>query len=188
VYPDGVSSMKLPKSEKDFEELLKGIKWNRIIPPMVSVLQPVIIFGLWLGFAKLDKRADAVSKLIAIAEPIPTIDLNLPRPVVLASLYHSVDEALDVLKDVIDYIKDIDIPSAKDIINELKEEIAPDPITSEEGAQIISDFHDCVDGYKRDTPKLLQNKYTRGLYVNTCLLRKGWGTEAVKQVIRDLII
>ena len=42
MHPDGVSNMKLPKSEKDFEELLKGIKWNRIIPPLVSVLQPKI--------------------------------------------------------------------------------------------------------------------------------------------------
>jgi len=188
LCPNGVSSMKFPKTEKDFEELMKGIKWNRIIPPLVSVLQPVILFGLWLGFSKIDKRADAVSKLIAIAEPIPTIDLNLPQPVVLASLYHSVDEALDVLTDVIEFIKDIDIPSAEEIVKEIKEEIAPDPITPEEGTQLISDFHDCVNGYKRDTPKLLQNKYTKGLYVNTCLLRKGWGTEAVKQTIRDLII
>ena len=180
--------MKFPKSEKDFEELMKGIKWNRIIPPLVSVLQPVIIFGLWLGFSKIDKRADAVAKLIAIAEPIPTIDLNLPRPVVLASLYHSVDEALDVLTDVIEFIKDIDIPSAEDIVKEIKEEIAPDPLTQEEKTNIISDFYDCVQGYERDTPKLLRNKYTKGLYVNTCLLRKGWGSEAVKQAIRDLII
>ena len=115
--------MKFPKSEKDFEELMKGIKWNRIIPPLVSVLQPVIIFGLWLGFSKIDKRADAVSKLIAIAEPIPAIDLNLPRPVVLASLYHSVDEALDVLNDVIDFMKDLDIPSADEIIDKVKDEV-----------------------------------------------------------------
>ena len=134
--------MKFPKSEKDFEELMKGIKWNRIIPPLVSVLQPVIIFGLWLGFSKINRRADAVSKLIAIAEPIPTIDLNLPRPVVLASLYHSVDEALDVLTDVIEYIKDIEIPSAEDIINEAKEEIIPDikPPTSEEIESFLDRF------------------------------------------------
>jgi len=189
MHPNGVSNMKMPKSEKDFEELLKGIKWNRIIPPLVSVLQPVILFGLWLGFAKIDKRADAVSKLIALAEPLPfEIDLNVPQPVVLASIYHSVDETLDILDEVIKYLKDIDIPSAENIIKEIKEEIAPDPITPEEGTQLISDFHDCVNGYKRDTPKLLQNKYTKGLYVNTCLLRKGWGTEAVKQTIRDLII
>jgi len=134
--------MKFPKSEKDFQKLMEGIKWNRIIPPLVSVLQPVIIFGLWLGFSKIDKRADAVSKLIAIAEPIPTIDLNLPRPVVLASLYHSVDEALDVLTDVIEYIKDIEIPSAEDIINEAKEEIIPDikPPTSEEIESFLDRF------------------------------------------------
>ena len=134
--------MKFPKSEKDFQKLMEGIKWNRIIPPLVSVLQPVIIFGLWLGFSKINKRADAVSKLIAIAEPIPTIDLNLPRPVVLASLYHSVDEALDVLTDVIEYIKDIEIPSAEDIIDEAKEEIIPDvkPPTSEEIQSFIDRF------------------------------------------------
>jgi len=134
--------MKFPKSEKDFQKLMEGIKWNRIIPPLVSVLQPVIIFGLWLGFSKINRRADAVSKLIAIAEPIPTIDLNLPRPVVLASLYHSVDEALDVLTDVIEYIKDIEIPSAEDIIDEAKEEIIPDvkPPTSEEIQSFIDRF------------------------------------------------
>jgi len=184
MHPNGVSNMKMPKSEKDFEELLKGIKWNRIIPPMVSVLQPVIIFGLWLGFAKIDKRADAVAKLIAIAEPIPTIDLNLPRPVVLASLYHSVDEALDVLTDVIEFLKDIDIPSAGDIIKEIKDELLPDPI---DAPQLISDFHDCVEGYKRDTPKLLQNKYTKGIYVNTCLLRKGYASKAITEVIRQYL-
>lgn len=182
MHPNGVSDMKLPKSEKDFEELLKGIKWNRIIPPMVSVLQPVIIFGLWLGFAKMDKRADAVSKLIAIAEPIPTIDLNLPQPVVLASLYHSVDEALDVLTDVIEFIKDIDIPSAEDIVKEIKDELLPDPI---KGADLISDYNDCVNGYERDTPKLLRNKYTKSIYVNTCLLRKGWGSKAILEIIRE---
>ena len=95
-----------------------------------------------MGFSKIDKRADAVSKLIAIAEPIPTIDLNLPRPVVLASLYHSVDEALDVLKDVIDFIKDIDIPSADEIIDAAKEEITPDvkPPTAEEIQSFIDRF------------------------------------------------
>ena len=93
--------MKFPKSEKEFQKLMEGIKWNRIIPPLVSVLQPVIIFGLWLGFSKIDKRADAVSKLIAIAEPLPfEIDLNVPQPVVLASIYHSVDETLDILEEV----------------------------------------------------------------------------------------
>jgi len=176
--------MKLPKSEKDFEELLKGIKWNRIIPPMVSVMQPIIIFGAWLGFSMIDKKASAVSKLIAICEPIPTIDLNVPRPVVLASLYHSTDEALKILKDVIEFLKDIDIPSAEEIIDDIKEELLPDPIKT---GDLISDFRDCENGYERDTPKILQNKYSKGIYVNTCLLRKGWGSKAIKEIIRQYL-
>ena len=176
--------MKLPK---DLEELMSGIKWNRIIPPMVSVLQPVIIFGAWLAFSKFDKRASALSKLIAMAEPIPAIDLSLPKPVVLASLFHATETALTVLEDVIEFLEDIEIPSSKEIVEEIKEVIIPDPITPKEGIEIISDYNDCVNGYKRDTPKLLQNNTTKALYVNTCLLRKGWGTEAVQQAIRDFL-
>jgi len=125
--------MKFPKSEKDFEELMKGIKWNRIIPPLVSVLQPVILFGLWLGFAKLDKRADAVSKLIAIAEPLPfEIDLNVPQPVVLASLYHSVDETLDILEEVMTQLENFNLPSVEEIVKRVKEELTPDIIEETE--------------------------------------------------------
>lgn len=169
--------MKLPESQKDFEELLKGIKWNRIIPPMVSVLQPVIIFGLWLGFSRFDKRADAVSKLIAIAEPIPTIDLNLPRPVVLASLYHSVDEALDVLTDVIEYIKDIEIPSAEDIIDEAKDQIT-DPIAEAVDEALPDDpafktaLADCIMNAHKN---LGWGYYILGpTWIQGCLLRKGF--------------
>ena len=169
--------MKLPESQKDFEELMKGIKWNRIIPPMVSVLQPVIIFGLWLGFSRFDKRADAVSKLIAIAEPIPTIDLNIPRPVVLASLYHSVDEALDVLTDVIEYIKDIEIPSAEDIIDEAKDQIT-EPV-AEAVDEALPDnpafkqaLADCIMNAKKN---LGWGYYILGpTWIQGCLLRKGF--------------
>jgi len=125
--------MKFPKSEKDFEELMKGIKWNRIIPPLVSVLQPVILFALWLGFAKLDKRADALSKLIAIAEPLPfEIDLNVPQPVVLASLYHSVDETLDILEEVMTQLENFNLPSVEEIVKRVKEELTPDIIEETE--------------------------------------------------------
>ena len=125
--------MKFPKSKKEFEELMKGIKWNRMIPPLVSVLQPVILFGLWLGFAKLDKRADALSKLIAIAEPLPfEIDLNVPQPVVLASLYHSVDETLDILEEVMIQIENLNLPSVEEIVKRIKEELTPDIIEETE--------------------------------------------------------
>ena len=88
---------------------MKGIDWNRYLPAVVGIMQPIVIFGAWLAFSKMNNRADALSKLIAIAEPIPTLDLNVPAPVVLASLYHSVDELADVIEQVIEFIENLEI-------------------------------------------------------------------------------
>jgi len=168
--------MKFPESEKDFEELMKGIKWNRIIPPLVSVLQPVIIFSLWLGFAKMDKRADAVAKLIAIAEPLPfDIDLNVPQPVVLASLYHSVDEALDVYKDVITYLEELEIPSVDTILADIKEDLETelketfiDPVT-----EASHDFQTALKECEQSSRKF-PTITLKLLAIQTCMLRKGF--------------
>ena len=181
--------MKFPKSEKDFEELLKGIKWNRIIPPMVSVLQPVIIFGLWLGFAKMDKRADATAKFIAIAETIPTIDLNLPRPVALASIYHTVDETLDVLLEVIEWIKDLEVPTAEDIIDAGKKQIT-DPIAEAvddvlpDNPEFKTAFANCIMNAKNNLP--FGSYYILGpTWIASCMLRKGWSVSI--DLIKDAI-
>jgi len=120
----------MKKKENSFEELMKGIDWNRYLPAVVGIMQPIVIFGAWLAFSKMNNRADALSKLIAIAEPIPTLDLNVPAPVVLASLYHSVDELADVIEQVIEFIENLEIPSATEIIKEIKKEIkeeVPEP-------------------------------------------------------------
>ena len=119
-------------AKKDrFKELMSNIDWTRLVP----ILSPLIIFGAWLLFSKLDKRADAVSKLIAIAEPIPTIDLNVPRPVVLASLYHSMEDALamlDALAQALEDLPGIVSDKLQDLINQVKEEVEEtfvEPIT-----------------------------------------------------------
>ena len=119
-------------AKKDrFKELMSNIDWTRLVP----ILSPLIIFGAWLLFSKLDKRADAVSKLIAIAEPIPTIDLNVPSPVVLASLYHSMEDALamlDALAQALEDLPGIVSDKLQDLINQVKEEVEEtfvEPIT-----------------------------------------------------------
>ena len=174
--------MKLPNSAKDFEELMKGIKWNRFIPPIVSVLQPVIIGGLWLVACRFDKKADATAKFIAIAETIPTIDLNIPRPVALASIYHTVDETMDVLKEVIEWIKDLEVPTADDIIDAAKKEIT-DPI-----AEGVDDFlpddpafkkalADCVMNAKKNLP--YGSYYLVGIsWITSCMFQKGFKVSA----------
>ena len=178
--------MKLPETPKDFEKLMKNVDFTRVMQILIPILQPVIIGGLWLGLSKIDSRASALSALITICEPIPTMDLNLPPAVVLASMYHSVDELADVVEEVIQALRDLEVPSAEKVAEAVKEELLPDPITPEEGKQIVSDYYECVQGYERDVPKLLRNKATKGLYINACLLRKGWGDDAIKQGIRDL--
>ena len=176
--------MKLPNSAKDFEKIMKNVDFTRVLQITVPILQPVIIGGLWLMISRFDKRADALSKLIAIAEPIPTIDLNVPAPVVLASLYHSVDEFGKVLDEVIERLKDLDIPTAEEIVNDIVEEILPEPVNK---AEVLSDFQDCVKGYERDTPNFLKSSTTKSLYVNSCLLQKGYASKVVKETIREFL-
>ena len=122
-------------AKKDpFQQIMANIDWTRLVP----ILQPLIIFGAWVIFSKLDKRADAVSKLIAIAEPIPAIDLNVPKPVVLASLYHSMEDALamlDALAQALEDLPGIVSDKLQDLINQVKEEVEEtfvEPITEKQ--------------------------------------------------------
>jgi hypothetical protein len=173
----------MSKKDKEFDELTKNIDWNRIALTVIPLLQPMLIFGLWLGASKLDKRADAVSKLIAIAEPIPTIDLNLPKPVVLASLYHSVDESLDVLNDVINFLKDLEVPSAQDIIDEAKEEVKETVIgETPDDAQFNKDLLECFNNAKKNIPFYSKRGYIA--WTLGCMIRKGYTpTQITKEVI-----
>ena len=118
----------------DFKELAKNIDYNRLLLTIVPLLQPFIIFGAWLTFARMNTKASIVSKFIAIAEPIPTIDLNLPKPVVLASLFDFTEDFIEIVNKVI--ANTIDLPSSvKDsfdndvrIMREQAEKVT-DPIT-----------------------------------------------------------
>lgn len=167
--------MKFPKDQKDFEELMKGIKWNRFIPPLVSVMQPVIIGGLWLAACRFDKRADATAKFIAIAESIPTIDLNLPKPVVLASLYHSIDEALDMLKEVIQTLKDIDVPTAEEIIEEGKDAILEplEPVI-EPTKDLLQALADCKANAKKNLGYAYYAPGVAHVWIVSCMAQKGF--------------
>ena len=107
------------KEELNFKELTKNIDFNRLVLTVVPLLQPFIIFGAWLTFARMNLKASIVSKIIAIAEPIPTIDLNVPKPVVLASMFDFTEDTLGVIDKIIDTF--IDNPAeVKKTIEDLK--------------------------------------------------------------------
>jgi len=155
---------------------MKNVDYTRWLQALIPVMQPIIIFGAWLGFSMFDKKASAVSKLIAICEPIPTIDLNVPRPVVLAALYHSTDEALKILEDVIKFFED-GIPTAEEVIDELKDEIK-DPI-AEAVEEVLPDspafkqaLADCVIKAEKDLG--IAYWLLGPVQVQLCMLRKGF--------------
>ena len=171
------------KTKDQFSELMNNIDFTRWLQALIPVMQPIIIFGAWLGFSKIDSRADAGSKLIALAEPIPTIDLNVPKPVVLASLYHSTDEALKILSDVIAFLKDVDIPSADEIVQEIKEdlgEVIPGIIDEH---KFLQDYSACKKNAE-DTLGILYNKYTAWPWITSCLVQKGYTRKIIEERVR----
>jgi len=158
---------------------MKNVDYTRWLQALIPVMQPIIIFGAWLGFSMFDKKASAVSKLIAICEPIPTIDLNVPRPVVLAALYHSTDEALKILADVIEFFENIEIPSADEILEDIEEEIKEtfiDPVT-EASHEFQSALGDCRDNAKKNLGRFTYP--TLGpLWIVSCMTQKGYSISA----------
>jgi hypothetical protein len=108
--------------KSNFSEIIKDINWNRVILTVIPLLQPFIIFGSWVIFARLNTKASVTSKLIAIAEVIPTIDLGVPKEIVLASLYDFTDDTVDLLDSIVETILDpVGIQATKDALNSIKE-------------------------------------------------------------------
>ena len=111
----------MAKNDK-ISDILKDINWNRLLLTVIPLLQPFIIFGAWVMFARINKKAGVVSKLVAIAEVIPTIDLGVPKEVVLASLYDFTDDTLDLLDSIVETVLDpVGIQKTKDSITTMKE-------------------------------------------------------------------
>ncbi len=116
----------------DFEKLTKNIDWNRLLFTVIPLLKPFIIFGSWVMFARINTKASVTSKLIAIAEVIPTIDLGVPKEIVLASLYDFTDDTLDLLDSIIETILDpVGIDATKKALNSVRELIIEGETTPE---------------------------------------------------------
>ena len=170
-------------AKKDpFQQIMANVDWTRLVP----ILQPLIVFGAWLAFSKIDKRADAVSKLIAVCEPIPAIDLNVPKPVVLASLYHALDEAMEILDDVVKFLKDVEIPSWENIKEDIVEDIDPIIPGIEDEAKFLSDFAACKKNAK-DTLGFLYNKFTAWPWITSCMVQKGYTRSIIEERVRQAL-
>jgi len=128
----------------DLEKITKNIDWNRVLLTVIPLLKPFIIFGSWVMFARINTKASVTSKLIAIAEVIPTIDLGVPKEIVLASLYDFTDESLDLLNDISETILDpIGLKATQDLITNVKE-LVTEGETQVEGAPMKLKLEDLL--------------------------------------------
>jgi len=155
----------------------KEIPWDVIIPEVVKALTPFIQGIAWLGLSQVDKRANALNNLIAIGEVIPTIDLGLPRGVVLAALYDKTGDSLDMLNQLVQALKDIpgDLKEyVKDTVDETKEEIVEtilDPITENEAVIALGD---CRANAKKNLKWFYGANIQTYLWIQSCLGQKGF--------------
>ena len=110
---------------------IEEIPWDIILPEVIKAFTPFIQGITWYGFSKIDKRANALNNLIAIAEIIPAIDLGLPRGIVLAAMYDKTGDALEMINQLAQALTDLPGDLKKfiqDQVDEAKEAII-EPIT-----------------------------------------------------------
>ena len=103
------------------------IPWDVVIPATIQAFTPFIQGITWLAISKFDKRISAMNNLIAVAEIVPTVDLGLPKGIVLAAMYDKTDEALDMVNFLSQAI--VTLPAnlklfIQALVDEAKEEIA----------------------------------------------------------------
>ena len=131
-------------AKNNFSEILKDINWNRVILTVIPLLQPFILFGSWVIFARVNKKAGILSKFVAIAEAIPTLDLGIPREVVLASLYDFADDTIDIVDKIVETIMDpVGLEATKSALTNLKE-LALEGETQVEGAPVKVTIEDLL--------------------------------------------
>jgi len=74
------------------------------------IAHPLAIAGIWLILTKMSPKINALNNLIAMGELLPTIDLGLPKGVVLGAMIDKTDDAIVLFNDIKDFIFDFEIP------------------------------------------------------------------------------
>jgi len=158
---------------------LPDINWELITPELIKVFTPFIQAIAWLGLSKVDSKVNAMNNLIAIAEVVPAVDLNLPRGIVLAAMYDKTTDALKMMADLLDVLEDI--PEnlknlIKNMIEESKEAVTGilDPVT-EASHDFQSALSDCRANAKKEIPGGdIGYRLGGAFWITSCMLQKGF--------------
>ena len=105
-----------------FKKREDDVPWEAIARAIAPIVAPIILSVLWVGLTKVDKKIDWLSNMIAIAEVLPTVDLNIPQGVVLGSMYSSAEDVQKILTAVIEAGERLAGLDPKDIIPKVPED------------------------------------------------------------------
>jgi len=110
------------ENERNIDRALELLKTTL---PLIS--HPLIIAGIWLILTKMSPKINALNNLIAVGELVPTIDLGLPKGVVLGAMIDKTDDAIELWNTIRDFIEDYELPHLP-TGEELKDEYIDEPL------------------------------------------------------------
>jgi len=170
------------------EEILKEIEWSKWLEILIPTLSPLLIAIAWIMLSKVDKKVQTLNSLIAIAEVVPSVDIGLPKGVVLGALYDKGDEAIATMVTIMETIEEIpgaisvELEKLKLLLMEQGTEgydIDPDdygwpPDTPDEPEPPDSVVKECIDQAVKDLGLAYYFPGLAPAWVLSCLLRKGY--------------
>jgi hypothetical protein len=105
-----------------FKKREDDVPWEAIARAIAPIVAPIILSVLWVALTKVDKKIDWLSNMIAVAEILPTVDLNIPQGVVLGSMYSSAEDVQKILTAVVEAGERLAGLDPKDIIPKVPED------------------------------------------------------------------
>ena len=115
-----------------FKKREDDVPWEAIARAIAPIVAPIILSAVWVILTKFDKRVDWLANMIAVAEIIPAVDLNVPPGIVLGSMYASAEDVQKILAAVIKAGENLTNLSAEDLVG-----LVPDIPQESKGEDIL---------------------------------------------------
>jgi len=154
--------------EENQKQIDRAITLLQTIPILIN--HPLVIAGIWLQLSKMVPSINALNNLIATAEIVPTVDLNIPPGVVLGAMIDKTDDSIALFNDVKDFIFDFEIPeipSREDVVDYL----TPDFI---EDSEFLKALGDCKKNAKKKLGWSYYIPFVAPGWISSCLVQKGF--------------
>ena len=99
--------------EENERDIDRAIDILQVLPPIITT--PLAIAGIWLLITKFSPRINSLNNVIALGELIPTIDLGLPKGIVLGAMIDKTSDVISFWNEMKEYVFDFPIPDIEDL-------------------------------------------------------------------------